>query len=940
MKEQESVSKITKFKQLILVGGLLSLVACGGGSSQATDPTVPSQPIAYVKRPTPMMNGSPASGDLRDPEAFNPGAHLIVKQAASLTASEVDVTDAIIGDTGDVRDPAFSDDGSKLVFSLHKEDDNVDPPETWDLYEYDLTQPLSSSNPKPLMNPGIAIKGNDIEPQFLPNGDIIFSSSRAEKTRSVELDDTLDSAGAAFSPTIEATNSEIHAFNLHSMTEDGGGNDIRQLTYNMSSDFYPTVIRYIPGLEGRILFTRWEHYPGPGANQQHNQMSLYTMNPDGTDVQLLYGTHSHNTGTNNSAIQFAQPHETTNGEVMVLAMPFTGTFDGGDPTLINVSQYVDNTIPVSASSGLTGPAQTSGTNGAVVTSAGFSPAGRFGSVVPLLDGTNRAIVSYSLCFANVTDTTTNTSETLPCSDSGVDLTDANTTEAPPRYGIFIYDMNGTNTVKAITSPMPDTYFTDVALVQDLATVNYIPNTVNEDPTIEQTGVLDIRSVYDLDGAFDNSLVNVPAADTTFNALCTGISDPTVCGKQKLKYIADPRYATGDAANNPNLVERKPQFLRIVKGMYLPDNTTFDFNPAGIGIYKNQLMRQIIGYAPIAPDGSVHVKVPANVPLTISLVDKNGQRIGQRHDYWLSVRTGETLSCTGCHAAGTTTPHGRLSARFPDLNTGAVGGTFNGIDTTTINDTNGYVISDGETMAEVRSDGPPLAGIEQNKPSIDIVHTDIWTNPTDRAVDAAYTYDYTDIFRVTNTTSPANSACGSWDSTVMSWSSNWSEQCRVTINYLANIQPIWELSPRWAADGTTDVTCINCHNANGAGLTPPTQLDLSNSTSDIDNAYITSYEELLNTDNQVDAAGADVLSNPMDPTSTIPVDPPMSAGSAANSSAFFAKFASPFPGPTPHCTDDGLGTCVPWLKESELKLLTEWVDIGAQYYNNPFLAPTN
>jgi hypothetical protein len=29
-----------------------------------------------------------------------------------------------------------------------------------------------------------------------------------------------------------------------------------------------------------------------------------------------------------------------------------------------------------------------------------------------------------------------------------------------------------------------------------------------------------------------------------------------------------------------------------------------------------------------------------------------------------------------------------------------------------------------------------------------------------------------------------------------------------------------------------------------------------------------------------------------------------------------------------------------LSPAELRLLSEWVDIGAQYYNNPFDAPTN
>ena len=30
----------------------------------------------------------------------------------------------------------------------------------------------------------------------------------------------------------------------------------------------------------------------------------------------------------------------------------------------------------------------------------------------------------------------------------------------------------------------------------------------------------------------------------------------------------------------------------------------------------------------------------------------------------------------------------------------------------------------------------------------------------------------------------------------------------------------------------------------------------------------------------------------------------------------------------------------WLTPAELKLVSEWVDIGAQYFNDPFVAPVN
>jgi hypothetical protein len=54
---------------------------------------------------------------------------------------------------------------------------------------------------------------------------------------------------------------------------------------------------------------------------------------------------------------------------------------------------------------------------------------------------------------------------------------------------------------------------------------------------------------------------------------------------------------------------------------------------------------------------------------------------------------------------------------------------------------------------------------------------------------------------------------------------------------------------------------------------------------------------------------------------------MSAGSANASSRFFDEFAAG----APH---DG------YLTPAELRLLSEWLDVGAQYYNNPFAAPPN
>ena len=55
---------------------------------------------------------------------------------------------------------------------------------------------------------------------------------------------------------------------------------------------------------------------------------------------------------------------------------------------------------------------------------------------------------------------------------------------------------------------------------------------------------------------------------------------------------------------------------------------------------------------------------------------------------------------------------------------------------------------------------------------------------------------------------------------------------------------------------------------------------------------------------------------------------MSANGANASNRFFTKF------------DAGGGTVDHrgFLNRAELKLIAEWLDVGAQYYNNPFAAP--
>jgi hypothetical protein len=238
------------------------------------------------------------------------------------------------------------------------------------------------------------------------------------------------------------------------------------------------------------------------------------------------------------------------------------------------------------------------------------------------------------------------------------------------------------------------------------------------------------------------------------------------------------------------------------------------------------------------------------------------------------------------------------------------------------------------MAETRTRVSCQTDCAALEPSLDIVYTDVWTDPARAAPGSPFSYLYSGL----TTAAPANVNC------IQSWTS----ACRVIINYETHIHPLWS-APRPVIDPMTmaiiaDHTCAQsgCHapvNAMNAAMVPAGQLDLSDGISPDEPDQFNSYRELLFADNsQVlnngalqDAQvqiGVDAMGNPI--LAPISIAPSMSAAGARVSSFF-------------SCFDAGGTGCpgqshVGWLTPAELKLVAEWLDIGAQYYNNPFDVP--
>ncbi len=67
-----------------------------------------------------------------------------------------------------------------------------------------------------------------------------------------------------------------------------------------------------------------------------------------------------------------------------------------------------------------------------------------------------------------------------------------------------------------------------------------------------------------------------------------------------------------------------------------------------------------GVAPVEPDGSFFVSVPADQPIRFALLDRNGAVLRQEHG-WFWIRAGEQRYCVGCHAGPERAPENHVPA---------------------------------------------------------------------------------------------------------------------------------------------------------------------------------------------------------------------------------------------------------------------------------------
>ncbi len=180
--------------------------------------------------------------------AFTPGGALKVIDFAR--GGEVRTLLAL--PDGVVRDPEVDFDGSRVLFSMR-----TNSADSYHLYEI-------NQDGTGLRQLTFAPDVDDLDPFYLPDGNIVFSSTRE--------------------PKYCACNRHIMA-NLYRM--DGDGANIHQIGKSTLFEGHGSLMP-----DGRILYDRWEYVDRNFGDAQ----ALWTVNPDGTSHAVYWGNNTASPG--------------------------------------------------------------------------------------------------------------------------------------------------------------------------------------------------------------------------------------------------------------------------------------------------------------------------------------------------------------------------------------------------------------------------------------------------------------------------------------------------------------------------------------------------------------------------------------------------------------------------------------------------------------------
>jgi hypothetical protein len=95
------------------------------------------------------------------------------------------------------------------------------------------------------------------------------------------------------------------------------------------------------------------------------------------------------------------------------------------------------------------------------------------------------------------------------------------------------------------------------------------------------------------------------------------------------------------------VRERGRLVRLVEGV--PVVGRHETHTGSEPVWKNHggTLARVLGIAPLAPDGSFFVELPADRLVHLQVLDSDRRVVGNQLT-WIYARPGENKSCTGCH----------------------------------------------------------------------------------------------------------------------------------------------------------------------------------------------------------------------------------------------------------------------------------------------------
>ncbi|NOZ20929.1 MAG: hypothetical protein GXP25_07540 [Planctomycetes bacterium] len=430
--------------------------------------------------------------------------------------------------------PDLSYDGKKVIFAAKKTKDRN---EKYNIYEMNVDGTGLRQITKNM--------GDCIDPNYLPNGKIVFSSDKT-----------------GFRDEYDRDTTKV----LYTCNPDGSGAE--RITFNLSSDTATIVLN-----DGRLLFTSWQHH----GNHQGvaGIFALATCNPDGTVFMPFMGNHRGYTEGNNTK---SYSEQLTDGRVVYVDTAGHRHYNSGGLSSVLMEKPLHSRKIL--------------TPGEIYN--GHNMAGRYASPYPLPNG--GMICSFSPGHA------TGPLREDPSED--------------PHLGIYYFDFKTGRPGKLIFDD-PNAQDYDALAIYKRTPPPVIPSMVIPG---KKTGTFLCTNAY---------LSDRPKQD---KRVVVGELPPAKPGE--IKYV---RVMEGFGFKDTDPKKHRRIVIDILQMSF----------GSGSNGGNNFEQKNILGYAPVEPDGSFHIEVPADTVLSLQTLDKNYCAI-ETQLTWVWVRPGEKRLCIGCH----------------------------------------------------------------------------------------------------------------------------------------------------------------------------------------------------------------------------------------------------------------------------------------------------